>query len=227
MALRSADGIITAFQQAWSRDSRSPSYFYCPDYRPDDPSSAPRSLITAAIDVPGGLNPTSLGSFKNAISVAPYRGEDLQNATTISMRTDTAIELPLNSGCSSRARFVDESPPGYFSQQTFAIDEKRYFLGSNQPVAAVCDSNNVYLYYFWLNNDKQSCLLYIQRRQLENFSKVWSLVTKVNYARPKPLKGKPNIKIRSLHEDAGVVVAEIVDVEQSLVIDISFDVPIR
>jgi hypothetical protein len=44
---------------------------------------------------------------------------------------------------------------------------------------------------------------------------------------PHPFRGKRNVKIRSLRDKEGIVLAEIFDVEQSLVVDISFAAPVR
>lgn len=231
--LSSADESVTVFRQTWARDLRRTS-LYCPDYRPNDPtpSSPPRSLLTAAVDVPGGLRPPSVGTLQSAIVVEPFRPESLPSAKTHSVPLDAAAsESVLNAGCPTRARFVEKDPGAiylaYGGQQTFAIDEHRYFLMNNQPLAAVCASDSVYLYYFWLDSDRKHYLLYIQRRQLEGFRKIWTLVTRFDYARPHPFRGSQNVKLRSLQEKDGMVIAEIVDVEQSLAAGISFPAPVR
>jgi len=232
-ALMSADGTTTAFRQSWTRDIRKTS-LYCPDFRPYDtaPSSAPRSLLISAVDVPGGLKPPA-GALGNAITVTPFRRESLPSAKTHGMRKDAAAAgAPvLDGGCPSDTRFVDKDPGavhlGYGGQQTFAVGERRYFLMNNQPLAAVCAGDSVYLYYFWLDNNQKPYLLYIQRRELADFRKVWTLVTGFDYVRPYPFQGKRNVNIRSLREKNGTVAAEIVDIEQSLVVDISFAAPAR
>lgn len=231
-ALTSADGKVTSFQQRWTRDSHKTS-LYCPDFRPSDSdlSSAPRSLLISAVNVPNGLTPPT-GVLRNAITVVPFRRESLPIAKTIGLRKDTAEIMPaLDGSCSADTHFVDKDPGaanfGYSGEQTFAIGERRYFLMNNQLLNAVCSGDSVYLYYFSLDNNQKPHLLYIQRRNLADFSKVWSLVTGFDYERPYPSKGKPNVKIRSLSEMDGRVAAEIVDADQSLVVDISFPAPAR
>lgn len=225
-ALKSVDGKATIFHQTWSRD-RNKSSLYCPDYRNDDPSSPPRSLLTAALDVPGGVKPPALSAPRNTIDVAPYRKEDLPMARTLETRTNAATsEPPRNAGCTSRVRFVDKDEPGYRGPQTFAVDERHYSLENNQPLAAVCADDSIYLYYFWYSEGREPYLLYIQRREMSDFRKAWTLVTRFDYSRAESFNGgQRTVSIRSVRENANTVVAEIVDVAHSRVIDISFNVP--
>lgn len=230
--LTSADSRTTAFRQTWTRNPKKTS-LYCPDYRPYDsePSSPPRSLLAAAVDVPGGLKPPAIGTLKSAITVPPFGLGSLPKAETHGMRADpAAAETPADAGCAPDIRFIDKDPGawqfGYAGQQTFGIQDRRYFLMNDRTLSAVCAGDSVYLYYFGLDNRKPY-LLYIQRREKANFRKVWTLVTGFDYARPEPFKGKRDVRIRSLREEDGTVAAEIVDVEQSLAVNLSFAVPGR
>ena len=233
-ALASADGLTTAFRQSWTRDIRKSGH-YCPDYvvEESNASSPPRSLLVAALDVPGGLKPASIARMQNALMVAPFTRESLANAKIHGVRTDPAAvgTSPPDAGCAPRTGFVAKDPGALtlgYGGQTFGIDERRYYLMNNQPLSAVCDGgDSVYLYYFWLNSDRKSFLLYIQRRHLADFRKVWTMVTGLDYQRAEPFKGKADVRIRSLSEKDGQVAAELIDIEQSLAVSVSFGVPGR
>lgn len=232
--LTSRDGGVTIFHQTWRRDIRKTALF-CPDYRLNDSgiSSPPRSLLTAALNAPGGLTPTKNSTAEIAITVAPFRSETLPRAITREVTTAASATAPeVNAGCPPHIGFAEGAPGAielgtYGGQQTFVIGERSYFVTNNQPLSATCAGDNAYLYYFWLDNNRKQYLLYIQRRRLNDFRKEWSLVTRFDYARSQPFEGKLSMKIRSLKEVAGTVTLDIADVELSRDVNISFSVPVQ
>lgn len=226
--LTSADGRVTAFHQLWIPNNRTPTGF-CPDYNySGDAGLLPASLVPVAISVPHGLKPPASRNVRTTI--APVK---VSNATVRALNGQALADAGANGHCppgvgltNNERRQYDLSYSSYAGTQVFGIGERRYLIGNNQPLSAICTKDSIYLYYFWIDARK-TATLYLQRRRLDDFRKIWTARTEINDELFGSLKDARSVRINDLHEEASQIALDILNPAEARGVEVAFPAPAR